>query len=116
MDAQEITEVDIAVVDGMVRTNEDIEVLREIRKKSRRLISWGTCACFGGIPSLANAFELEDLVNETFGQAQDVYAYYLSGNGDISGDSYTEDELSLLRRSWKLDDIVKVDYYLPADR
>jgi F420-non-reducing hydrogenase small subunit len=37
-------------VDGAVRTREDEEKLNEVRRKSRFLVTWGTCAAFGGLP------------------------------------------------------------------
>jgi F420-non-reducing hydrogenase small subunit len=114
MDTEKIGEVDIAIIDGMVRTEEDVETLKEIRNKSRHLIAWGTCACFGGIPAMANHFELEELIEESYSQAQDSFSYYLSGAIGVNGGVYQKNELSLLRRVWNLDDIVKVDYYLPG--
>ena len=116
IDAEEIGDVDIALVDGLVRVKEDEEKLAEARHKSRYLISWGTCASFGGIPAQANQFELEDLLEESYGRTQDTFAYYLSGSDGVGRKTYQEQEheLKLLRRAGKLDDFVKVDYYLPG--
>ena len=80
MDQEQILETDIAVVDGAVRTREDEEKLTEVRRKSRFLIAWGTCAAFAGLPALANAFELEELIEETYGQSIDPFSYYLRGS------------------------------------
>ncbi|HMK49406.1 MAG TPA: cyclic nucleotide-binding domain-containing protein, partial [Thermodesulfovibrionales bacterium] len=116
IDAEEIGDVDIALVDGIVRVREDEEKLIEARHKSRYLISWGTCASYGGIPAQANQYELEDLLEESYGNTQDTFAYYLSGSSGIGRRTYQEQEqeLRLLRRARKLDDFVKVDYYLPG--
>ncbi|MGA9538568.1 MAG: hypothetical protein WBR24_21910, partial [Desulfobacterales bacterium] len=54
--------------------------LTEVRRKSRFLIAWGTCAAFAGLPALANAFELEELIEETYGQSIDPFSYYLRGS------------------------------------
>ena len=81
IDQEQIPEVDVALIDGVVRLKEDVEVLQEARRKSRLLIAWGTCACYGGIPAHANRYELEDLIQETYGHTSDAYAYYLSGTG-----------------------------------
>ena len=62
MDQEQILETEIAVVDGAVRIREDEEKLIEVRRTSRILIAWGTCAVFGGVPALANGFELEELI------------------------------------------------------
>jgi len=114
MDEHEITEADVAIVDGLVRSKEDQEKLEEVRAKSRYLVSWGTCATYGGIPAMANQYELEDLIEEAYGKTQDTFAYYLSGARGVSAASYRDNELALLRRAMKLDDIVKVDYYVPG--
>ncbi len=116
IDAEELGEVDVAVVDGVVRVKEDEEKIREVRQKSRYLVAWGTCAAFGGIPAYANQYELEELLEESYGHAKDPFAYYLSGSRGIDRASYQEQEkeLQLLRRARKLDDFVRVDYYVPG--
>jgi len=116
IDKGEIGEVEIAIVDGLVRVKEDEEKVIEARHKSRYLIAWGTCAAFGGIPAYANLYELEDLIKESYGYAKDAFAYYLSGTRGIDWATYQEQEkeLKLLRRASKLDEFVRVDYYLPG--
>ena len=116
IDKGEIGEVEVAIVDGLVRVKEDEEKLMEARHKSRYLIAWGTCAAFGGIPAYANLYELEDLIKESYGHAKDAFAYYLSGTRGVDWATYQEQEkeLKLLRRASKLDDFVRVDYYLPG--
>jgi len=114
IDELEIGEVEVAIVDGAVRVKEDEEKLLEARKKSRYLVAWGTCATFGGIPALANQYDLEELIGESYGQTQDPFAYYLSGARGVGKTAYQENELMMLRRLGKLNDFVKVDYYLPG--
>jgi len=112
MDRDRIPEADVALIDGVVRLKEDEEKLEEARRKSRFVASWGTCASFGGIPAEANRFELEELVEETYGHTDDAFAYYLSGKGGIEQTTYQEKGLALLRKAYKLDDFVRVDYYV----
>jgi F420-non-reducing hydrogenase small subunit len=116
IDAEELGEVDVALVDGLVRVKEDEEKLMEARHKSRYLVSWGTCAAFGGIPAHANQYELEDLLEESYGHTQDTFSYYLSGSSGVDWKTFQEqeNELQLLRRARKLDDFVRSDYYLPG--
>ena len=116
IDEEELGEVDVALVDGVVRVKEDEEKIKEVRRKSRYLIAWGTCAAFGGIPAYANQFELEELLEESYGHAKDPFAYYLSGSRGADWATYQEQEkdLQLLRRARKLDDFVRVDYYIPG--
>lgn len=45
---------DIAFMDGAVSTKEQENLLKNVRGRTRFLIAYGTCACFGGIPALRN--------------------------------------------------------------
>jgi F420-non-reducing hydrogenase small subunit len=114
IDQEHLLEADVALIDGAVRLKEDAEMLEEARAKSRYLVAWGTCAAFGGIPAHANRYELEDLIQETYGQASDAYAYYLSGAGGLGQDTYQEEAVALLRKAYEADDFVRVDYYVPG--
>lgn len=46
--------MDLCFFNGGVRNSEQEEVARLLRKKSKTLVSYGTCASDGGIPALAN--------------------------------------------------------------
>lgn len=48
---------DITFMDGATSSEKELEELKEIRKQSKFLIALGSCACYGGIPSLANFFK-----------------------------------------------------------
>jgi F420-non-reducing hydrogenase small subunit len=114
VDQDDFSEADVALIEGVVRLEEDAVKLREARRKSQVVIAWGTCACYGGIPAHANRYELEDLIQETYGHTYDAYAYYLSGAGGVEQATYQQEGIALLRRAYKLDDFVRVDYYVPG--
>ena len=114
MDADTISDVDVALVDGAVRTREDEQLLLEIRRKSQFVAAWGTCAAFGGIPAMANQYELEELLEESYGQAIDPFSYYLSTGKKMGNHSNETQANDLLRKARKLDDIVRIDYFLPG--
>ena len=44
---------DVALVEGCAQTEHDIQLIKELREKTRILVALGACACIGGIPSLA---------------------------------------------------------------
>lgn len=112
MDAESFEDVDVALVDGIVRVKEDEDALMAARSKSRFLVAWGTCAVHGGIPAMANRFELEELLEESYGRTTDAFTYYLGGSAP-GGKATTESRCGdLLRKARKLDDIVRVDYML----
>jgi coenzyme F420-reducing hydrogenase gamma subunit len=50
---------DIAFVEGAIVSREDIARIRKVRANSKFLISLGTCATFGGIPSVKNFLKKE---------------------------------------------------------
>src|SRR3974390_231431 len=51
---------DVALVEGSVTTEHDIERLREIRRKSQTLIAIGACANAGGIQALRNMQDTDE--------------------------------------------------------
>jgi len=52
-----LEEIDVGIFFGAVRTEKHRKALERLREKSRVLVAFGTCACYGGIPGLANAVE-----------------------------------------------------------
>jgi F420-non-reducing hydrogenase small subunit len=47
----------ITLFNGAIRTTENLEMARLMRRKSRVLVAYGACAVSGGIPALANLVE-----------------------------------------------------------
>ena len=66
IDLKEIPKVDLAIVEGGVRTEEDEELIREVRAKSRILVALGICATHGGITSLGNIFSVKKLLEKKY--------------------------------------------------
>jgi F420-non-reducing hydrogenase small subunit len=114
MDQSDLKEADVALIDGVIRVKEDEEKIKEAREKCRFLVAWGTCAAFGGIPAIANLFELEELIEASYGESQDPLGYYLSGNKGVQRYMYQAQEFGLLRRAYPAAHVVRVDYYLPG--
>jgi F420-non-reducing hydrogenase small subunit len=57
----------IGIVSGAVRTEENLEVLLEVRSKVDMLISLGTCAVTGGLPAMDNLCQPKDMTDFIFG-------------------------------------------------
>ena len=53
--------VDIGLFNGVVRTSEQAEDARRLRERCRVLVAYGSCACHGGIPGLANQSDREEI-------------------------------------------------------
>ena len=97
--------VDIVLVIGAVRNEHDLERVKRAREKAKILIAFGSCACFGGLPSLANMYDKADLLRN---------AYEKSPTIDKGGPPYPSKVPSLLNQVLPLSEYVKVDYYVPG--
>ena len=61
-------EIDITLYHGTIRTTEHEEIARILRKKSKVLIAFGSCSCFGGIPGLCNLTNKQQIFNTVYGE------------------------------------------------
>ena len=78
---------DIALVEGSISRDDEIERLKDIRAQAKVLVAIGSCACFGGVNSLKNHYPLEDVVKEVYGDHHVVAAYtHVSGPVVVEGD------------------------------
>ncbi len=100
----EIPEADVGIISGGIRNEENKEVAKLMREKCKTLIALGACACFGGIPALANQFTTQDLLEKV---------YRGSKSTDSSQDP-KEEIPPLTDRVYALDEVVKVDVYIPG--
>jgi len=105
VDAKEMpNDIDIAIVSGSVRNEENKERLEELRKKSKTLIAYGTCACYGGITGMADLFNPEEVTSRT----------YSDNPSTESADVPSEVVPELLPIVHPAGDIAEVDYYIPG--
>ncbi len=91
--AHDIPNVDVLLVSGSVRTNEDLYTLREAIRHAHQVVAVGTCAISGGVAHL--------------GDREEVRQFFLSQDE-------RPDLPHLLPRSRPIDDIIPVDRYLPG--
>ncbi len=102
IDVKDIPEkVDVAIIEGGVRTEHEVEVANLVRKRSEALIALGSCACFGGVPGMANLGNGDDLLKRVYSQ-----------RGTILAELPAVDKL--LARQQPLNDYVKVDFKIPG--
>ena len=106
MDANAPEHVDIALLTGAVRTEEDLKKVKEWRNKAKILVAFGSCACFGGIPGLANLSKAEDLLKTS----------YINQLGVVNPlKRPPEVDIPKLNESIKpIGEIVKIDYQIPG--
>ncbi len=104
VDKKEIPEGDIGIVEGTVANEDDVEKAKELREKCDILVAWGDCACMGGITTMRNFSDLDEILEECFKDKAD------SESEIPSSDSIP----SLLEEAQPLNQIVEVDAYLPG--
>ncbi|MGP0076065.1 MAG: oxidoreductase [Bryobacteraceae bacterium] len=107
VDAKEFPEhVDIALVEGAVANEDNLREIRKIRERTKVLVAFGDCAVTGNVTALRNLFRLEDVLDRSYRENSAVISGLpLGGDGIIP---------KLLERVRRIEDIVKVDYFLPG--
>ena len=93
MSAYDIPDVEVLLVSGGVRTEEDLYKLRRAVRRADQVVAVGTCAISGGVANL--------------GHRRDVHEIFLAQEGRI----HLPD---LLPRCRPIDTVVGVDRYLPG--
>ena len=67
VDAKEFPEdVDIALIEGSVSYDEDIERLHQIRSRTKTIVALGDCAVAGNVPTLRNPYTVEEVLNRAY--------------------------------------------------
>lgn len=64
----EETSMDIALVEGTVSTQRDLERLKEIRSRTTILAAIGTCAVWGGIYAMRNDTPRSEMIEDVYGE------------------------------------------------
>jgi F420-non-reducing hydrogenase small subunit len=96
-----------AFVNGGVRTSEQEEMAKIVRRKAQAVIAFGSCAHLGGVPGLANLTTREAILDRVYGASERPQIH-----SKPNGHSLELPEL------WEevapLDRVVEVEYYLPG--
>ncbi|MDI6842399.1 MAG: F420-non-reducing hydrogenase subunit MvhG [Methanothermobacter wolfeii] len=62
----EIPELDVVIIEGGIVNDENREFAEELREKAKFVISYGTCAVYGGIPGLRNLWDKDEVIEEAY--------------------------------------------------
>jgi F420-non-reducing hydrogenase small subunit len=96
VEATELPEkVDVGLVEGLVRTRENLEKLREIRFRAKKLVVVGSCASWSGIGGAADAFNPRESMRAIYGRER-----------------IDEENTDILPRVFAPADLVPVDYVI----
>ncbi len=98
IDVKDFDHADIGILDGAVATEDNEETAKKFRDKCDILIALGTCSSYGGIPGMRNLFDIKDVLASVYGDTVP-----------------SSDEIPKhLPNVQSLDQVVKVDYYIPG--
>lgn len=105
VDTKEIPDnIDIALVSGSVRNEENRRRLKELREKSKILIAYGTCACYGGITGMADLYSPEEVTER-------IYSDNPSTEPSKVPSEVVPELLPIVHPAGEL---AEIDYYLPG--
>jgi F420-non-reducing hydrogenase small subunit len=99
-------------LNGAIRTSEQEEMARLLRKKSQLMIAFGSCAHLGGIPGLANLWSRESIFATAYQESPST----LNPDGTVPLVEYRDNGRSVHLPAFydtvcALDQVVDVDYY-----
>jgi len=107
-------EIAICLWNGGIRNDENEHLAHLLRRKSQILVAFGSCACEGCIPGLANLSPVHEVVDTAFStvstdnpQNLRPQPHYAAPEGEVRIPTL----LPVLRT---LDQVVEVDYYMPG--
>jgi NAD-reducing hydrogenase small subunit len=97
--------VDVTLVEGAVANEDQEELLKDARTKTKILISLGDCAVTGNVTGLRNSLSpsVDAVLNRAYVETADE-------NPQLP----TEDLPPLLPKALPLHEVVKVDFYIPG--
>jgi F420-non-reducing hydrogenase small subunit len=104
-------ELDLCLFHGAIRNSENEQLAKLLRKKSKLLVAFGSCACMGGIPGLANLTTKAEILHRAY-----LHNPSLESGNETVPQPETRVEAGLLtiprfyKRVYKLDDVIDVDY------
>jgi len=61
--------IDVCLFNGAIRSSEQEHLAKLLRAKSKVLVAFGSCACFGGIPALANLTTRAEIMERAYIEA-----------------------------------------------
>ena len=104
MDAKTYPEnVDVAIVEGAVSSEEDYEKLKEVRANTGILVALGDCAVNSNVPAMRNQYRRIDILQCAYVE-----------NASIPGSPPSEVVPPLRAKAVPLHEVVKVDVFLPG--
>ena len=115
VEAMKDGELDLTFFNGAIRNSENEHIAKLLRKKSKTMVAFGSCAHMGGIPGLANLVTKEQIFQTAYLSNPSIEANNATmpqPHSKMNG--FELDIPTIYNRVYKLDQVVDVDYYLPG--
>lgn len=107
--------IDVCLFNGGIRSSEQEEIARLLRRKSKTLVAYGACAVDGGIPALANLSTVEAVKASSYFESPSAPNPGRVEPQPITPTPYGDLELPrLYPQVLRLCDVVEVDYQIPG--
>ena len=115
IEAMKEGEIDVAFINGAIRTSEQEEMAKLLREKAKFVVAFGACAQLGGIPGLANFWVRSDIFDRIYKGVPTV----ANPEGVVPQQVVEMDGYKLTLPEFydtvkTLDQTIAVDYYLPG--
>jgi len=115
IEAMKEGEIDVAFINGAIRTSEQEEMAKLLREKAKLVVAFGACAQLGGIPGLANFWVRSDIFDRVYKKVPTV----ANPEGVVPQQVVKMDGYKLTLPEFydtvkTLDQTIPVDYYLPG--
>jgi NAD-reducing hydrogenase small subunit len=95
--------VDVALVEGAVSSEEDLHKIKAIREKTKTLVSLGDCAVTANVPGMRNTFSTKSVYDRAYRE-----------NVTLNPLIPTQVVPALLPYSRPVHEVVKVDVFVPG--
>lgn len=108
-------DIDLTLFNGAVRNSENEHMAKLLRKKSKLLVAYGSCAHLGGIPGLANFSTREALFRRIYEESESTVnpdKVYPQPRYQLNGEALELPEFYNDVRP--LNRVTEVDYYIPG--
>jgi F420-non-reducing hydrogenase small subunit len=104
----------LTLFNGGIRNDENEHLAKLLRRKSKILVAFGSCACEGSVPGLANLSAVEEIVHTAFNTitTDNPHEVYPRASFDVPEGELRIPKLSKILRP--LDQVVEVDYFMPG--
>ncbi len=111
--AMEDGSIDVIFINGSIRSTENEEMVKLLRKKSKKVVAYGSCSSIGGLFGLGNLYSKEELLEYGYNTPSTEEGGVIPAENS----KVPEGELHLpplLHHVRSLDEIIDVDIYLPG--